>query len=145
MEFSEHISASADQEHCWAAIAGVTTWPQWTKSMRAVEPLDSSSLAVGNRFKITQPGLPKVVWQVSEVSEGQAFTWVSKAPGVRSVAYHRLSPNADGTMEITIGVTHSGPLAGLVSAFTKSKTERYLKMEAAGLKAASETDGASHE
>jgi uncharacterized membrane protein len=145
MNFSEHISASADRGQCWAAVADVTTWPQWTKSMRSVEPLDSASLAVGNRYRVTQPGMPKLVWQVNELTEGQEFTWSSRSPGVRTVAYHRLSPNADGTTEISIGVAHSGPLAGLVAALTRKRTERYLKMEAAGLKAASETSLATDE
>lgn len=145
MELSERISSQADREHCWAAITDVTSWPQWTKSMISVEPLDETDLAVGNRYRVTQPGMMKLVWQVSSLTEGTEFVWTSRSIGVRTTAYHRLSPNLDGTMEIAIGVSFAGPLSGVIAAMTRSRNERYLKMEAAGLKAASEVSLAADE
>ncbi len=138
MEFTEHITTGASRDNAWAAVAGVTTWPTWTKSMREVRPIDADRLAVGNRFRITQPGLPKAVYQVDEVSDGESFTWTYRAPGVRTVGFHRVDSNADGSTEIVIGIRHTGPLARLVAALYGGKTLRFLKMEAAGLKAASE-------
>lgn len=139
MEFTEHISTSASRDNAWAAVSGVTTWPAWTRSMREVRPIDADRVGVGNRFQITQPGLPKAVWQVDEVTYGESFTWTYHAPGVRTVGFHRLDSNPDGSIEIVIGIRQTGPLAGLVAALYGGKTRRYLKMEAAGLKAASES------
>lgn len=79
-----------------------------------------------------------IVWTVSEVRDGEAFTWEARSPGVHTVAFHRVAANPDGTTQITIGLDQTGPLAGVARLFTQARTRRYLEMEAAGLKAASE-------
>ena len=78
------------------------------------------------------------MWRVTEIREGESFTWEVRSPGVHTVAHHRLSRNPDGTTEIELGLHQTGPLAGLVGLFTAAKTRRYLGLEAAGLKAAAE-------
>ncbi len=140
MEYAESIVSTAPRDTCWSALSEVATWPQWTASMTEVAGLDGPNLKPGNRFRVTQPGLPKAVWEVTEVKEGESFVWVNRAPGVHTVAFHRLTARPDGT-EIAIGITQTGPLAWLVGALTAGKTRRYLKLEAAGLKAASESHG----
>jgi hypothetical protein len=110
--------------------------------MTEVRPLDGAALRTGNRYRIRQPGLPPIVWRVTEVRDGESFVWEAHSPGVHTVAYHRLAANPDGSTRITIGIEQSGPLAGLVGALTAKRTRRYLEMEAAGLKAASETAAA---
>lgn len=141
MNFTEQITTTAGRADAWSALTAVTTWPDWTPSMRVVEPLDSPAIVVGHRFRITQPGLPRIVWTVSEVREGESFEWTAKSPGVHSTAFHRLADSPGGTL-ITIGIAQTGPLAGLVGALLGAKTRRYLGLEAAGLKAASEAVGA---
>lgn len=106
--------------------------------MTDVTGLNGSDLTVGRRFRIRQPGLPTVVWRVSEVREGEGFTWESRSPGVYTIAYHRVSANADGSTQITIGIDQTGALAGVVRLLTEARTRRYLTLEAAGLKAAAE-------
>ena len=138
MDYEETIETRADARQAWAALAAVTTLPQWTTSMTAVEPLDGPQLWVGHRFRIRQPGLPVVVWQVSEVDEGVSFSWQMRSPGVHTVAYHRVSALATGGSRITIGIRQRGIFAGLIAALTAAKTRRYLALEAAGLKAAAE-------
>jgi uncharacterized membrane protein len=138
MDYEQTITTSASIDRCWAALADVTTYPDWTASMSAVEPLDGPTLRIGNRFRIRQPGLPTTTWRVSEVREGESFSWESHTPGVHTVAYHRLSRTPDGATRITIGIRQQGALAWLVALFTAAKTRRYLQMESAGLKAAAE-------
>ncbi|SCL13478.1 Polyketide cyclase / dehydrase and lipid transport [Micromonospora nigra] len=138
MDVERTISTSADAAHAWSALADVTAYPRWTASMTSVEPLDGPRLDAGARFRIRQPGLPTTVWQVDEVHPGVSFTWVNAAPGVRTVAYHHVEPQADGTTRIRIGLRQRGPLAGLLALLVGAKTRRYVRMEAAGLKAAAE-------
>jgi uncharacterized membrane protein len=138
MRYEQTTSAHASTSQAWTALAEVTSLPRWTRSMTSVEPLDGADLRTGNRYRIRQPGLPALVWRVTEVRDGQSFVWEAHAPGVHTVAFHRLAANPDGSTRITIGIEQSGPLAGLVRAFTSGRTRRYLEMEAAGLKAASE-------
>jgi hypothetical protein len=54
------------------------------------------------------------------------------------VAFHRIDPDGDA-VRISIGLRQTGPRAGLVGRFIDAKTRRYLKLEAAGLKAAAES------
>lgn len=138
MRYEQTIGTTADLARAWTALATVTTWPQWTKSMTAVQPLDGGDLRVGDRFRVRQPGLPPVVWRVATVRDGESFTWENSSLGVRTVAFHRLDVNEDGTTRITIGLEQSGPLSGVIHALLGRKTRRYLAMEAAALKAASE-------
>lgn len=138
MEYAEATTTTASPDRAWQAVTAVTTWPQWTKSMTSVQPLDGSDLAVGHRYRVKQPGFPPVVWKVTELRDEQEFTWVADSPGVRSVAFHRLDPTTDGGTRISIGVRQTGPLAGLLRLLTAARTRQYLQLEAAGLKAASE-------
>jgi hypothetical protein len=138
MELQETRTTTAGIDRAWAALAGVTDFPKWTASMTRVVPMDSPALGVGRRFRITQPGLPPTVWRVSEVHEGESFTWEAHAPGIHTVAYHRLRANANGGTEITIGLVQTGALAGLLARLIGRRTRHYLTLEAAGLKAAAE-------
>lgn len=143
MDYDQTTKTAAGIERAWSALAAVTTYPRWTPSMSTVEPLDGSALRVGHRFRIKQPGLPPVVWRVSDVQAGESFTWEANSPGVHTVAYHRLTRNPDGTTQISIGLRQHGVLSGLIAMLTGTKTRRFLELEAAGLKAAAEAEPAS--
>ena len=139
MEYTETVRTTADRSRTWRALAAVTAYPQWTRSMTDVAGLDGDELAVGHRFRIRQPGLPSVVWRVSRLRDGEEFSWEARSPGLHSVASHRLSTNADGSTEITLRLEQRGVLAGLVRLLTEAKIRRYIALEAAGVKAAAES------
>lgn len=139
MRYEQTAAAAATTAQAWTAVIDVTDWPRWTASMNSVEPLDGARLRPGDRYKVSQPRLPVLVWRVTEVRDGESFVWESRSPGVRTVAFHRLEANADGTTQITIGLDQTGPLAWLVGLIAGARTRRYLKLESAGLKAASES------
>ncbi|MFG2054376.1 SRPBCC family protein [Micromonospora sp. NPDC048930] len=143
MNYDETITTTAGLDHAWAALEGVTTYPQWTASMSTVEPLDGPALELGNRFRIRQPGLPPTVWRVCDVRRGVSFAWDAHAPGVHTVGYHRVDREPDGTTRIRIGIRQSGALAWLAALLLTARTRRYLRMEAAGLKAAAEAGAAA--
>ena len=139
MEYIETIRIEADRSRAWRALAAVTTYPQWTTSMTAVSGLDGPELAVGRRFQIRQPGLPTAVWSVSDVREGESFAWENRMPGLHSVATHRVGANPDGSTQVTLVLRQTGAVAGLITLLTRGKTRRYIKLEAAGVKAAAES------
>ncbi|HEX6871845.1 MAG TPA: SRPBCC family protein [Micromonosporaceae bacterium] len=142
MDYEQTIRTSAGVEDAWAALSAVTTYPQWTTSMSSVTPLDGAELEAGRRFRIKQPGFPPVVWHLTEVRPGESFVWEAKSPGLHSLAFHRVSRDADGTTRFTIGVRQNGALAGLMARLTAKRTRHYLQLEAAGLKAAAEATAA---
>ena len=129
-------TTAAPPDRVWTALADVRSLPRWTPSIRSVEPLAGPELEVGARFRVKQPGLPLLVWTVTEVEPGRSFTWATSSPGVRTVGAHRLAPGADGGTDVVLSINQTGPAAALVALLTGRRTRRYLRLEADGLAAA---------
>jgi Polyketide cyclase / dehydrase and lipid transport len=138
MRQTASLDTTADLDAAWDALVDVASWPQWTASMTAVERLDEGPLRVGSRARIKQPGFPWLVWEVSELRDRSEFTWVTTALGTRTEGRHVLEGNPDGTTRITLVIDQTGPLGVVFGTLTAGKTRRFLALEAAGLKAASE-------
>lgn len=63
-----------------------------------------------------------------------AFVWVSRVPGLRVTAGHRIERIGSGT-QITLSIRYEGLLAGLLLRWMGDLNERYLALEAEGLSA----------
>ena len=137
MHLTRSIDIQAPPEVVWSVWADVERWPEWTESVSRVERLDPGPLAVGTRVRIRQPKFPTVVWRVTDLDEGRGWTWVSASPGALVTASHRVEPHPGGSRAIA-AIWYAGPIARLVGWLSRSLTERYVGMEAAGLKARSE-------
>jgi uncharacterized membrane protein len=122
----------------WDVFSDVERWPEWTASVTGLVALDGPGLAVGKRFEIKQPRMPKLVWEVTEVSPGSAWTWVQRSPGGLTVASHDVAAVADGHTRVGQQIDQRGPVGALVGLLMRRMTRRYLELEAAGLKARSE-------
>ena len=131
------IDIAAAQERVWQVITDVESWPQWTTSMTTVKRLDDGPLRVGSRARIKQPGLPNLVWQVTDISDGDEFTWVTRTPGVDTTATHRVEETPGG-VRLTLTVAWTGIFAGAVAAMAGKRTRGYLALETAGAKARAE-------
>lgn len=143
MKLDKSVDARADLASCWAALTDVHSWPRWTASMTSVELLDGGPLRLGSRARIKQPGIMPLVWEVTEFRDREEFSWTNRSPGVRTVGRHLIQRNDDGSTRITVELHQTGPLAGVLGALFGRRNVRYLDLEAAGLKAASE-DAAAH-
>ena len=137
MDLTRSIDIQASPDAVWAVWSDVERWPEWTASVSRVERFDQGPLAVGHRARLRQPKLPVAVWQVTKLEQGRGFEWVSASPGARVTGYHWIEPRGDGS-RARLGVVFSGPIALLVGWLTRALTERYLGLEAEGLKARSE-------
>src|SRR4030095_16257428 len=115
-------------------MADVERWPTWTASISRVKWISSDLLQFGARVQIHQPGLPPAVWRVTELIPGASFVWVSRPPGVRVTARHTAEAFAAGT-RVTLSIHYEGLLGALLARWTGGLNERYLSMEAIGLKA----------
>ena len=131
------VDISAARERVWQVITDVETWPQWTRSMTTVKRLDDGPLRFGSRARIKQPGLPSLVWQVTGITEGVEFTWVTRTPGVDATATHRLEETPAG-VRLTLTVAWTGIFARAAAAMAGKRTREYLALETAGAKARSE-------
>jgi uncharacterized protein YndB with AHSA1/START domain len=134
MNYQTSIAIDAPPEQVWTVLTDVERWPEWTASMTSVSLIGGAGLAVGSKARIKQPKMPTLVWEVTELEPGQAFTWKAVSAGVTTLAVHRLTTDHQGGVTVSLGVEQRGLLAGLVGLLTGGMTRRYVQMEAEGLK-----------
>ncbi len=134
-----HIDIAAKPERVWSVMRDCERWHEWTASISSIRFLDAGSLRVGQRALVRQPKLPPGVWKVTELIDGREFTWVSAAPGLLVHARHVVEA-APGGSRVTLSLSYEGILSGLLLRLTRAITERYVAMEANGLKARSESE-----
>jgi hypothetical protein len=134
--FSITVDIAALPERVWDVIKDVERWPEWTPSVKSVRRLDAGPLAPGSRAVIRQPRLPPAVWKVTDV-ERYGFSWKTGSPGAWVVARHSVVATANGS-RATLALLFTGLLGPLLGRLTQGLNDRYLKLEAAGLKQRSE-------
>jgi hypothetical protein len=135
------IDIQAPPDRVWAIMRDVERWPEWTPTVTSVR-LRDRPLVVGSRAVIRQPKLPPARWKVTELDDpGRRFTWVSWGPGISVIARHGVEARGAGSLA-TLSVGFSGVFGGLVAWLTRGLNDRYLALEANGLKQRSETRGA---
>ena len=135
--FTRSIDIGAPPERVWTVMSEVERWHEWTPSITSIKRLDSGPLTVGSRVVIRQPKLPVNYSEVTELEAARGFTWVSRSPGVVATARHEIEPRDSGS-RVTLSVQFAGALGWFVARMVRGLTERYLAMEAEGLKRRSE-------
>jgi hypothetical protein len=134
LSFSTTVDINAAPAAVLAVMSDVERWPEWTASVTSVTRLDSGPFVVGSRARIRQPKLPPALWTVSAMEPGRSFTWISKGPGILVTAHHSIELREGGS-RVTLSIRYQGLLAKLLVWMTRDINERYLAMEAKGLKA----------
>jgi uncharacterized membrane protein len=136
-DFRIAVEIKAPPDQVWAVMRDVERWPEWTPSVKKVRLL-AGPLAVGRRALIWQPNLPRATWEVTELDDRQRnFTWVTRSPGVLVNGRHAVERTEQGSRAM-LSIHFSGLLGGLSGWLTQNLNERYLAMEANGLKECSE-------
>lgn len=136
--FSISIDIQAPPETVVGVMTDVERWPEWTATVTRVRRLEAGPLRVGSRTAIRQPRLPPATWTVTSIEPGRGFTWITKSPGVTITARHVVEPAPAGC-RATLSLEFSGLFGGLVARLTRGLNERYLTIEANGLKRRSES------
>jgi uncharacterized membrane protein len=132
------VEIDAPAAAVWDVFADVVRWPEWTASMDRIRPLDGPALAVGARFELKQPRLPKLVWEVTEVVPGVSWTWRQRSRGGTAFASHEVVPQGPDHTLVRQRIEQRGPVGAAVGVLMRHLTKRYLDLEAQGLKARSE-------
>jgi hypothetical protein len=136
--FSIVVDIDASADRVWSVIRDIEHWPEWTPTVMSVRLLEDGPLAVGSRAFIRQPKLAPAKWRVTELDDvSRGFTWITRGPGILVTARHWVEPSGNGS-RATLSIQFSGLLAPLVARFTRKLNERYLALEANGLRARSE-------
>jgi uncharacterized protein YndB with AHSA1/START domain len=137
MTFSITVDIRATPQRVWAVMSDIEAWPEWTASVKRVERMDAGPLAVGSRARIWQPKLPRADWRITSVEKGRGFTWVARGPGLLVTARHFIEEGPEGA-RATLSIQFEGLLGPLWGWLTRRMNDRYLGLEAAGLKRRSE-------
>ena len=132
--FSTRTDITAPVAIVWTVMADVERWPEWTPSVTRAKQLPHGPLQVGSRVRIHQPRLPPAFWRVTELIQGASFTWVSRSPGVRVTARHTAEAIATWT-RVTLSIDYEGLFGALLAWWVGELNDRYLELEANGLKA----------
>jgi hypothetical protein len=137
-DFRTCIDIAAAPERVWEIIRDVERWHEWTASITRIERLDDGPLRLGSRALVHQPRLPPNRFEVTALEDGRGFTWETRSPGLRGAGHHWIERTGSGC-RVTLGVDFRGLLAPLIARLYGGLTQRYIEMEAAGLKARAET------
>jgi hypothetical protein len=138
MEERTSVDVAASPDRVWEVLVDVERWPEWTDSVSSVRLLDAGPLAVGSRVEISQPRIPTGTYTVTALEPGSGFTWEQRQLGSTVSARHECERLPDGGTRVELSVVMSGAVGGVVGRLYRRLTERYLAMEAAGLKARAE-------
>jgi len=125
-------NTSATPLRAWEVFSDVTAWPEMLPTVDAVEPIGGAEQrpAVDAAYVVRQPRLPKARWVITDWRPGEAFTWVSVAPGIRTTGVHEVAETSGGPTTIRVGIDWSGPMAWLARLFYSRLARRYLVAEA---------------
>lgn len=148
MRITHSADIPAPIDLVWRIYTDVERWPQWMESMDHVDlaasggAIEGEPLQLGSQVWISQPRLPNALWEVTELTPGQSWTWVSRAPGVTSTASHHLTSVDPTTTRVDTALEMRGLLGSLVGRLIAARAERYMTMEAEGLRAACDAHAA---
>ncbi len=135
--FAHFVSIYAPRARIWAVLSDLERWPQWTGSVDTVQRLDNSALGVGSRILVKQPQLRATQWTITAWKPEKSFTWETRSMGLRVTARHRIN-REPSSCKLELHLQLEGWLAPIVGALAGRLMRRYIAMEAAGLKSASE-------
>jgi hypothetical protein len=134
VEFSRTIEVQAPPDRVWAVMRDVERWHEWTASVTSIRIVGGGPLKSDSRAWVRQPKFPPALWQIEELDDARrTFTWISRAPGMLVTARHGVE--ARGTASrANLSLRYEGLLGPLFGKMTRGITERYLDLEANGLK-----------
>jgi hypothetical protein len=148
MRITHSADIPAAIEKVWRVYTDVERWPQWMESMEHVDlaasggAIEGEPLQLGSQVWIAQPRLPNATWEVTELTPGRSWTWVSRSTGATSTATHHLTAVDPGTTRVETSVEMTGSLGALAGRLIAKRAARYMAMEAEGLRAACTAQGA---
>ena len=139
MHFEKSIEVDASQQRDWDVLSDLEVWPRRIETVDTVELLTPAPFAKGSRVRLKQPKLPEGIWEITVWDAPSYFEWTQKTGGVMSVAGHRVEALDAGRARLTLSLDMRGFLIPVIGLFYKGLTNRYMNLEAEGMKRAAET------
>jgi uncharacterized membrane protein len=139
MHFEKSIEIDAPPQRVWDVLSDLEAWPSRIETVDAVELLTPAPTTKGSRVRLKQPKLPEGTWDITVWDAPSYFEWTQKTGGVTSVAGHRVDAMGEGRARLTLTLDMRGFLIPVFGGFYKGLTNRYMNLEAEGMKRAAET------
>ncbi len=139
MRFEKSIEIEASQQRVWDVLTDIEAWPRRIETVETVELLTPAPVREGSRARLKQPKLPEGVWDITVWDAPSYFEWRQKTSGITSTAGHRVETLAEGRSRLTLTLEMRGLLIP-VALFFRNLTNRYMTLEAEGMKRAAEGD-----
>jgi uncharacterized membrane protein len=139
VRFEKSIEINASAQRVWGVLTDLEAWPQRIETVDTVELLTPAPITTRSRVRLKQPKLPEGNWEVTAWEAPSYFEWTQKSPGATSVAGHRVEPLDEGRSRLTLTLDMSGLLIAIFGRFYRDLTNRYMTLEAEGIKRAAES------
>ena len=120
-------------------LTDIEAWPRQIETVDVVELLTPAPLGQGSRVRLKQPKLPEGIWEVTVWDAPSYFEYRQQSSGVTSVAGHRVDSLEEGRTRLTLTLDMRGLMVAVVAVFFKGLTNRYMTLEAQGMKRAAES------
>jgi uncharacterized protein YndB with AHSA1/START domain len=137
------IDIGAPPERVWTVMCDIDRWHEWTPSISSITREGNGDFAVGTVATVRQPGFPPTRWRISSIEDGRRFSWDNMSPGMHVIATHEIDPTPGGC-RVTLSLEYHGLISALLERLTRTRTLRYVAMEADGLKRRSENPDYRH-
>ena len=134
--YTGSIEISAPAGRVSGLLHDMPRWTTWTKTIVEATPLGAADMSPGTRVRVRQPGLPVSVWTVDR-ADGDGLEWNNYRHGLRTVATHRIEPNASGC-RLTVTIDQEGLLGLPVRLLVHRLISRHLTSLLADIKVAAE-------
>jgi uncharacterized membrane protein len=141
MRFEKSIDIDAQQERVWEVLSDLEAWPRRIETVDVVELLTPAPMSKGSRVRLKQPKLPEGTWDITVWDAPSYFEWRQKSGGITSVAGHRVEMLEEGRSRLTLSLDMRGPLIPVIGLLYRDLTNRYMTLEAQGMKRAAESAG----
>lgn len=141
-QFAISVDINTSRDRVWAVMSDVERWYEWTPSVTSIRRLERVPFGVGSQVLIRQPKLPPALWKVAELVEGNGFIWISRGSGLHVTGRHWIEATREGC-RVTLSIEYSGILGSILTGLTRRLNERYIALEAHGLKSRCEGKGSA--
>ena len=139
MRFEQTIDIDASQQRVWDVLSDLERWPPRVETVDVVELLTPAPIGSGSRVRLKQPKLPEGTWEVTVWDAPSFFEWRQTTSGVTTVAGHRVEALDEGRTRLTLTLEMRGLLVPVMGRLYRGLTNRYMTLEAQGMKRAAES------
>ena len=139
MHFEKSIDIDASQQRVWDVLSALEAWPEHIETVDTVELLTPAPITKGSRVRLRQPKLPESTWDITVWDAPSYFEWTQKTTGTTTVAGHRVGALAEGRARLTLTLDMRGLLIPIMARLYGDLINRYMNLEAEGMKRAAES------